>query len=40
MKRALKADALQTVNTMKKPAVGAAFEYDDSLAKKVADDLV
>jgi len=39
MKRALKADALQTVNTMKKPAAAAAFEYDDSLASKVADGL-
>lgn len=40
MKRALKADALQTVNTIKKPTAGAAFEYDDSLAKEVADELV
>lgn len=39
MKRALKADALQTVNTMKKPAAAAAFEYDDSLANEVADGL-
>jgi hypothetical protein len=39
IKRALKADALQIVNTVKKPAAAGAFEYDDSLANEVADGL-
>ena len=30
IKRALKADALQIVNTVKKPAAAGAFEYDGS----------
>mgnify|MGYP006080332243 FL=1 len=39
IKRALKADALQIVNTVKKPAAAGAFEYDDSLANEVPDGL-
>ena len=39
IKRALKADALQIVNTVKKPAAAGAFEYNDSLANEVADGL-
>ncbi len=39
LRRALKSEALQIVNTIKKPAAAAAFGYDDALANEVADGL-